>query len=129
MAPRELHSRKSADKALPYSLVRAAALELCVLVDTGEADDWVLDLAWLGLERPNPEPREGGAERLTVWLSLEESTALREFIDGEPVALELAERAAKKVTRALGESGTDRVERRDDHAYRRHGRRAPQRVK
>jgi hypothetical protein len=129
MAPRESHSRKPADKALPYSLVRAAALELCALVETGEADDWVLDLAWLGLERPNPEPREGGAERLTVWMSLEESTALREFIDGEPIALELAERAARKVSRALGETTSGRTERRDDHVHRRQSRRAPQRVK
>lgn len=111
MAPRESRSRKIAEKALPYSLVRAAAEELCVLVETGEADDWVLDLAWLGLERPNPEPREDGEERLTVWMSREESTALREFIDGEPVLQEVAERAAKKVTQALGE----RSPRREGH--------------
>lgn len=112
MAPRESRSRKTTEKALPYSLVRAAAEELCVLVETGEADDWVLDLAWLGLERPNPEPREDGEERLTVWMSREESTALREFIDGEPVAQEVAERAAKKLTQALAESNP----RREDHA-------------
>ena len=122
MAPKHTHSKHSSsknertnpagknvkqgvgEKPLPYALVRAAAEELCALIETGDADDWVLDLAWIGLERPNPEPREDGKERLVVWMSRDESAALRALIDGDETSVQLTERAGRKIADALGGS-------------------------
>jgi hypothetical protein len=104
MAPKPpQHDRRprSSEKTLPYSLVKNAAAELCAMLDGAETNEWLLDLAWLGLERPNPEPHDSLRERVTVWLRQDESLALKQLIDGEDVSDSVINSAEKRLADAV----------------------------
>jgi hypothetical protein len=78
------------------------------MLDGADTSEWLLDLAWLGLERPNPEPHDSLRERVTVWLRQDESSALKQLIDGEDVSDAVIHSAEKRLVEAVKGNGRSR---------------------
>jgi hypothetical protein len=90
------------EKDLPYSVDRAGILEVLRMVDgEAELDEYMLDSAWLGLERPSPEVRDARRQVL-VWMTKTQSEALRGLIDGDDVKITSVNGAAGKLRRLQG---------------------------
>jgi hypothetical protein len=81
------------ERDLPYAVAKSALGELVrLLEDADNVDESLLDLAWLGLERPNPEPRNTSTH-VVVMLTKTQSEALRALIDGRDVNARTIDRA------------------------------------
>lgn len=86
-----------AERDLPYAIAKSAIPELISLLqDRDNLDEFQLDLAWLGLERPNPEPRRSETH-IVVWVTKTQSEALRALIDGHEVNTRACDAALVKL--------------------------------
>lgn len=90
-----------AERDLPYALAKAAITELIRLIeDADTTDESLLDLAWLGLERPNPDPRSASTH-IVVMLTKTQSEALRGLIDGDAVDARTIDAACTRLQHLL----------------------------
>ena len=90
-----------AERDLPYAIAKSALPELInLLQDRDNLDEFQLDLAWLGLERPNPEPRSFETH-IVVWITKTQSEALRALIDGHAVNVRACDAALAKLQNLL----------------------------